>query len=114
MAWVSLGDWGGVVNMDDLVKRLRDWMEDDQGKINDTRDEAADRIEQLERELAEQVNKKVGYYNDWLAEKALADQLAQDLECYRAEIDPDCKDHCCQYARETEVVLAAYRKARGL
>ena len=32
----------------DLVKRLRDWSEYDEGKINDAREEAADRIEQLE------------------------------------------------------------------
>ena len=60
----------------------------------------AARIAQLERELA--------------AEKALADRLAEDLEGHREAIDPDCKDSCCQYARETEVVLDAYRKARGL
>jgi hypothetical protein len=35
---------------DDLVKRLRDWSEYDEGKINDTREEAADRIEALEAE----------------------------------------------------------------
>jgi hypothetical protein len=33
---------------DDLVKRLRDWSEYDEGKINDAREEAADLIEQLE------------------------------------------------------------------
>jgi hypothetical protein len=32
---------------DDLVKRLRDWSEYDEGKINDAREEAADRIEAL-------------------------------------------------------------------
>jgi hypothetical protein len=32
---------------DDLVKRLRDWSEYDEGKINDAREEAADRIEEL-------------------------------------------------------------------
>lgn len=48
------------------------------------------------------------------AERSMADMLAEDLECYREAIDPDCKDHCCQYARETEEVLAAYRKARGI
>lgn len=36
---------------DDLVKRLRDWSEYDEGKINDAREEAADRIEQLEAAL---------------------------------------------------------------
>lgn len=35
---------------DDLIKRLLDWPEHDEGKINDARQEAADRIEQLERE----------------------------------------------------------------
>lgn len=35
----------------DLVKRLRDWSEYDEGKINDAREEAADRIEQLEAAL---------------------------------------------------------------
>ena len=35
---------------DDLIKRLLDWSEYDEGKINDARKEAADRIEQLERE----------------------------------------------------------------
>jgi hypothetical protein len=33
---------------DDLVKRLRDWTECDEGKINDTREDAADRIDALE------------------------------------------------------------------
>jgi len=36
---------------DDLVKRLRDWSEYDEGKINDAREEAADRIEALEAAL---------------------------------------------------------------
>jgi len=36
---------------DDLVKRLLDWSEHDEGKINDARQEAADRIEQLEEKL---------------------------------------------------------------
>lgn len=39
------------MNTADLVKRLRDWTEYDEGKVNDTRHEAADRIEQLEAEL---------------------------------------------------------------
>jgi hypothetical protein len=38
---------------DDLVKRLRDWSEYDEGKINDAREEAADRIEKLEASEAE-------------------------------------------------------------
>jgi len=38
---------------DDLVKRLRDWSEYDEGKINDAREEAADRIETLEAALRE-------------------------------------------------------------
>ena len=37
--------------MTDLVKRLRDWSEYDEGKINDAREEAADRIERLEELL---------------------------------------------------------------
>ena len=41
---------------DDLVKRLRDWSEYDEGKINDAREEAADRIEQLEAALLAVVN----------------------------------------------------------
>lgn len=41
---------------DDLVKRLRDWSEYDEGKINDAREEAADRIEQLESALREKDN----------------------------------------------------------
>lgn len=36
---------------EDLVKRLRDWSEYDEGKINDAREEAADRIEKLEAAL---------------------------------------------------------------
>ena len=36
---------------DDLVKRLRDWSEYDEGKINDDREEAADRIKKLETAL---------------------------------------------------------------
>lgn len=104
--------------MNDLVKRLRDI---NGGWAPDLALETADRIEHLEQELAD--IKKADTYmdeqhqdcrNQLAAEKALADILAEDLECYRAEIDPDCKDHCCQYARETEAVLAAYRKARGL
>ncbi len=38
---------------DDLVKRLRDWSEYDEGKINDARAEAADRIEALEAQLTQ-------------------------------------------------------------
>jgi hypothetical protein len=42
---------------DDLVKRLVDWSEHDEGKINDARQEAADRIEALtaERDELQQV-----------------------------------------------------------
>ena len=36
---------------DDLVKRLVDWSEYDEGKINDIRQEAAERIELLSRKL---------------------------------------------------------------
>ena len=43
---------------DDLVKRLRDWSEYDEGKINDAREEAADRIEALEAELVEERNSR--------------------------------------------------------
>ena len=35
---------------DDLVNRLRDWSEYDEGKINDAREEAADKIEQLQKQ----------------------------------------------------------------
>lgn len=77
----------------DLVKRLRSRVASWIGAGMDTDTvciEAADRIEQLERDLAEQVNKKVGYYNDWMAEKALAYDLYEegvtssrwDLPCY--------------------------------
>jgi hypothetical protein len=37
---------------DDLMKRLLDWFEYDEGKINDARKEAADRIEALQAQLA--------------------------------------------------------------
>lgn len=43
--------------MDDLVKRLRDWSEYDEGKINDAREEAADRIEALWEVFQETTNK---------------------------------------------------------
>ena len=41
--------------IDDLVKRLLDWSEYDEGKINDAREEAAYRIEKLEAALREAV-----------------------------------------------------------
>lgn len=104
--------------MDDLVKRLRAEATHWERCIEI---EAADRIEQLERELAVMVKAQEANLQsladteaELAAEKALADRLAEDLDGYREAIDPDCKDHCCQYARETEAVLAAYRKARGL
>ena len=34
----------------ELIARLRDWMEHDEGKINDAREKAADRIEALTKE----------------------------------------------------------------
>lgn len=39
---------------EELIARLQDWLEVDEGKINDTREEAADRIEALihERDAA--------------------------------------------------------------
>lgn len=68
-----------------------------------------DRIEQIERELAEQVNKKVGYYNDWMAEKALAEFteaiILKIINGPQVECIPD---------NDIQADIAAYRKARGL
>ena len=47
---------------DDLVKRLRNWSEYDEGKINDACEEAADRIEKLEAALAKVAE---GYETEW-------------------------------------------------
>ena len=35
---------------EELIARLRDWQEHDEGKINDAREDAADRIEALTKE----------------------------------------------------------------
>jgi Na+/phosphate symporter len=42
--------------MTDIVERLRDWSEYDEGKINDARDEAADEIERLREALRELID----------------------------------------------------------
>ena len=69
--------------------------------------EAADRIEQLERELAHKVRQVSQISEGWriaeadlYAEKALGDRLAAKLSWYG--VDP------------SEGAYAAYRKARGL
>jgi septal ring factor EnvC (AmiA/AmiB activator) len=63
---------------DDLVKRLRDYLEHDEGKINDARAEAADRIEALERErdvsneLGRALEEDAGQLRERLAEAVKA------------------------------------------
>jgi len=58
----------------ELIARLRDWEEHDEGKNNDARDAAADRIEALEAKLAKAVELALEEcpfrhgtpkYNDW-------------------------------------------------
>lgn len=79
-----------------------------------TVNELCDRIEQLERELAEQVNKKVGYYNDWMTEKALADRLWKRVKhaprCDKLDVMTFSRECTCGF--EDDAI--AYRKARVL
>lgn len=125
--------------MSDLVKRLRSLarfpamggchMVDDE-----TIDEAADKIEQLERELAEardRVKQEMVLYANTAAErdaeKALADRLQDDLfgiEVYASDTIsgpsegvPDlkwCLDGIAELHDRALAGRAAYRKARGL
>ena len=50
----------------DIVERLRDWSEHDEGKINDAREEAADEIERLREALKKMENLVDGYIDDGL------------------------------------------------
>lgn len=61
---------------DDLVKRLRDWSEYDEGKINDAREEAADRIEQL----MEQAHYANGVADLAMKHRNYAEQRVEQLE----------------------------------
>lgn len=63
---------------DDLKQRLLDWSEYDEGKINDARQEAADYIEQLERERDEYF----GFFVHWRKE---ADRLNEQLKTSEAK-----------------------------
>jgi hypothetical protein len=62
---------------DDLVKRLRDWSEYDEGKIKDAREEAADRIEELE--AAQYATEYAGRLASTLAEKHYKDKYGFEL-----------------------------------
>lgn len=46
----------------DILKRLRDWSEHDEGKINDTREDAACVIERLRKELDASEQKAANLY----------------------------------------------------
>lgn len=102
--------------MSDLVKRLRDIYCVDAIQVYSACEKAADRIEQLDRELAEarsdrdewmraikQANRNGQQYEalqaELSAEKALADRLYESLN----RVDGDYFE-----------AVAAYRKARGL
>lgn len=96
---------------DDLIKRLLDWSEHDEGKINDARQEAADRIEQLEesnKELTLQLLATSGQAADAL------DKLAKAVEALRwaygtlKEINPSNYTHddaCSLNDASVEVVI---------
>jgi len=84
---------------DDLVKRLVDWSEHDEGKINDARQEAADRIEALTAEKDEHWKSFV----HWRKEAdALTEQLeaaradAKEAEAYAEELQGDLTELCRQ------------------
>lgn len=79
--------------MSDLVKRLRD-----QWPVTDNMLEAVDRIQKLERELAEWRENYGKLGLELAAEKALADCLYED------SLGELCSD----------AAYVAYRKARGL
>jgi len=64
---------------DDLVKRLLDWEMWDEGDINDTRKEAADRIEELEAKAMKAANAA-------LLEKRRADAAESRVKELDAEI----------------------------
>lgn len=97
--------------MSDLVKRLRSYGDRNVCEMHEDRDEAADRIEQLERELADVSQLKDShaemrsmYFEQLAAEKALADRLADDLK------------HLTQFhtSARYQGTIADYRKERGL
>jgi hypothetical protein len=62
----------------ELVKRLADWSEHDEGKINDARQEAADRIEGLNEQLEQLVAINEAARADAKEAEAYADELAKD------------------------------------
>jgi uncharacterized alpha-E superfamily protein len=72
---------------DDLKKRLIDWEMWDEGDINDTREEAADRIEELEAKLAkttkllEQIERRLskisGFFFDTFPRKEIRSLLEE-------------------------------------
>jgi predicted nucleic acid-binding Zn-ribbon protein len=80
---------------DDLVKRLVDWSEHDEGKINDARQEAADRIEELTEQL----------------EAARAD--AKEAEAYAEELAGDQVDLCRQLIAAEDKLAKAVEALRG-
>jgi hypothetical protein len=75
----------------ELVKRLLDWSEHDEGKINDARQEAADRIEALEQHVADllvDLPCGCGYDNPTdvcMKHLPLVRKLTEQLEAARAD-----------------------------
>jgi chromosome segregation ATPase len=87
---------------DDLVKRLVDWSEHDEGKINDARQEAADRIEALTEQLEQLVA---------INEAARAD--AKEAEAYAEELAGDQVDLCRQLIAAEDKLAKAVEALRG-
>jgi hypothetical protein len=98
----------------ELVKRLVDWSEHDEGKINDARQEAADRIEALTKRLTamgEQADKDMAFIGDYIiangnllaGRDALEAKLAKAVEALRGVMQhmPDYADTVWQDARAT-------------
>lgn len=62
----------------DILDRLRDWSEHDEGKINDTREDAACVIERLRKELDVSERKAANYY------KAYCNEAKKNISPYRS------------------------------
>lgn len=72
--------------MSDIVERLLDWSEHDEGKINDTRDEAAAEIARLRAEVEKvgrDYNTVHDAHDDWVRE---SERLRVEVKKMRADI----------------------------
>ena len=106
--------------MSDIVERLLDWSEHDEGKINDTRDEAAAEIARLRAEV-EKVGRDYNTVHDahdyWVRE---SERLRVEVKKMRADIAYADK-HASKVegllwgtAKENEKLRAALKQIAGM